>query len=171
MNESELGRLTKLTRRDEQRLISTANKIYSITTMLTPVMVMLGVVMTADLIDTGASSLVVICVALFSLVFSIAMYAVAVMSKLVAKLLTHIADVVLAQQDITTDETQATKSSSPQSVTDLVIERISVEMSHGHDAICPSCELEINRYDTHCPRCRATFAEGSPWAPIPKSMN
>ena len=62
-------------------------------------MVMLGVVSTADLVDTGASTLVIICVALFSLVFSIAIYTLAVMSKLVAKLLAHISDVVLAQEE------------------------------------------------------------------------
>ncbi len=167
MTESEQIRLIESTRRDEQQIINAANKIYGVTTLLVPVIVVLGIVITADLIDTGASTLVVICTALFSIIFSIALYALAVMSKLVAKLLGHIADAVLAQQEIRPSDATAT-SEEVQELTDLLIERISVEIDHAHDAICPSCELEINRHATHCPRCRAIFAEGSPWAPIPK---
>lgn len=168
MNESEFSRLTQSTRHDEERLISIANKIYGVTTLLVPVMVMLGVVVTANLIDTGASALMIICAALFSLVISVAMYSMAVMSKLVAKLLTHIADVVLAQQEINANTAHTPTDIDSRGPTNVVIERLSMEINTNHDAICPSCELEINRSDTHCPRCRAVFLEGSPWAPIPK---
>ena len=106
------------------------------------------------------------CVVAFAAVMCLVLYAVASMSKLIAKMLAHIADVVLADEglDVHTLELLKAKQS------DDALPNITPATAHSQrDAICPSCELEINMSDDHCPRCRAIFAEESPWAPIPKT--
>lgn len=168
MTDIDFNRLAKNTRRDEHRLVSTANKIYNISTFLVPAMVMLGVVATAKMVDAGADPIVIACVALFSVVITLSMYAVAVMSKLVAKLLAHITEVILAEVQDTDAQATLMAASDMKDLTELVIERMSMKKQASHDAVCPSCGLDIDMDVSHCPRCRATFSEGSPFSPIPK---
>ena len=165
MNDAELTHIAQTTKRDQSLILETAGKIHSISLLLIPVLVFLGFVVLVELVESGANSTVIACVAVFAAVMCLVLYAVASMSKLNAKMLAHIADVVLADEGL--DE-HALKLLKAKQSSDALINIKSVTTHLQHDAICPSCELEINMGDDHCPRCRAIFAEGSPWAPIPK---
>jgi len=166
MNDDELTHLAKITKRDEALLLELAEKIHNISLLFMPVLAFLGFVVSIELLESGVSSTVIACVAAFAAVMCLVLYAIAAMSKLIAKMLAHIADVVLADErlDVHALNLLETKQSY------FALAKMKSSETHiQHDAICPSCELEINMNDDHCPKCRAIFAEGSPWAPIPKS--
>lgn len=165
MNDDELTRLAKITKSDESYLLAIAGKIHSISFLLMPVLVFLGFVVSVELVELGASSTVIACVVVFIFVICLVLYAIASMSKLVAKMLAHIADIVLADEGLDVHALELLTVKQKEDVlTNVKFAAVHVE----HDAICPSCELEINMNADHCPRCRAVFAEGSPWAPMPK---
>ena len=166
MNDDELTHIAQTTQRDQSLLLETAGKIHNISLLLIPVLAFLGFVASVELVESGASSTVIACVVAFAAVMCLVLYAVASMSKLIAKMLAHIADVVLADEGLDVHALALLKAKPSGDALSPIKPAITPMQ---HDAICPSCELEINMSDDHCPRCRAIFAEGSPWAPMPKT--
>lgn len=166
MSDDELTHIAQITKRDQNLLLEAAAKIHNVSLLLIPVLAFLGFVVSVELVESGASSTVIACVAVFAAVMCLVLYAVASMSKLNAKMLAHIADVVLADESLDVHALKLLKTKQRNDgLTNIKPATVHIE----HDAICPSCELEINMSDDHCPRCRAIFAEGSPWAPMPKT--
>ena len=153
---------------DDHRFADTADKVYSVFTVLVPVLVFVGLVLVAVLVDEQINTLIVVCAGLLVALLSALSYAMAILSKLVSKVFRRMEEADFF--DAAWDEGLHQNSTQVQaSVTSVWVERAHTLGDVTHDATCPSCELEINMTDMQCPRCRASFLEGSPWAPIPKS--
>jgi hypothetical protein len=135
---------------------------------LVPVLVFLGMVLLAELVSEQASPVVVVCAGLFALLLSALSYAMAVLSKLVARVFGRMEEADFFA-DLSNDAPKATPEDH--SLTHAWVEKAHALGGGAHDATCPSCELDIHMTDTHCPRCRASFLEGSPWALIPKNAD
>ena len=157
---------------DDRRFANSANSIYTVCIMLVPALAFLGAVIVSELIYEEASRIAVLSVALFSLLLCGLSYALAILSKLVAKVFRHLEESDLLDEQI--DQVVSTTEFYDQSkgnITKAMIERMVEKPSSISEAICPLCELRISIADTQCPRCRANFLEGSPLAPIPKSYS
>lgn len=151
---------------DDHRYADTANTVYRVFIVLVPVLVFLGMVLVADLINEQASTVTVVCAGLFAMLMSALSYAMAVLSKLVARVFGRMEEADFFD-DLSNDA--ATVTQVPSSLTQAWVEKAHTLADSTHDATCPSCELDIHITDTHCPRCRASFSEGSTWGPIPKT--
>ena len=151
---------------DDHRYADTADTVYRVFIALVPVLVFLGMVLVAELVSEQTSMVVVVCAGLFALLLSALSYAMAVLSKLVARVFGRMEEADFFA-DLSNDAPKATPEDH--SLTHAWVEKAHALSGGTYDATCPSCELDIHMTDTHCPRCRASFLEGSPWAPIPKN--
>lgn len=157
---------------DDRRYADAASSIYTVCIMLVPALAFLGAVIVSELIYEEASGVAVTSVALFSFLLTGLSYALAILSKLVAKVFRHLEASDLLDEQVN-DVVLATNfyDQTEGNITKRMIERmVEIPTSTG-EAFCPSCELQISITETQCPRCRANFLEGSPWAPIPKSYS
>lgn len=154
---------------DDHRYADTANTVYNVFIWLLPLLALVGMVWVSQLISEGVSSVMAVCAAMLVLLFCTLTYAMAILSKLISKVFRRMEEADLFQ-DPSTEVTSDTRITSVDG--DLMhvwVAHAHTHTSTTHDAVCPSCELDIHMADTQCPRCRASFLEGSPWAPIPKN--
>ena len=151
---------------DDHRYADTANTVYRVFIVLVPVLLFVGMVLVAALVNEQASVVIVVCAGVFALLLSALSYAMAVLSKLVARVFGR-----MEEADFFADLSNEAPAVAPEdhSLTHAWVEKAHALSGGSHNATCPSCELDIHMTDTHCPRCRASFLEGSPWVPIPKS--
>lgn len=164
--------MTKNVEANDRRFADAANSIYTACIMLVPVLAFLGAVIVSELYYEDASGVAIISVALFSLLLSGLSYALAILSKLVTKIFHQLEDANFVQNQIVdVVSTANVYEQADSNITQAMIDRMVERPSNQLDAICPSCELQITISETQCPRCRANFLEGSPWAPIPKSYS
>lgn len=150
---------------EDHRYAETANTVYRVFVVLVPFLVFVGMVLVAELLHEKTNIVIVVCTGLCALLLSALGYAMAVLAKLVARVFSRMEEADFFA-DLTNDSQMGAQTVN--SVTHAWVEKAHALGKSASDATCPSCELDLHMTDAQCPRCRASFLEGSQWAPIPK---